>query len=164
MKKTIKFLIPSVMLLLLPALAALPAAAQVIPTYSVKCIKSNFVANTVTSNLHASLLITNVIGQGKHMGVGYSFVGGDATNTGLVGLQFDILFATNSLKTTTQPITVTGTANGVTAVIGWSVVPEYTLGPGDKIVLSSITNALANKGLSASNAITVSNVWLEWRN
>jgi hypothetical protein len=123
---------------------------------------------TVSSNLPASVLITNYIPQRQHIGVGVAFGGQNASNTGTVGLQWAPLWGgTNKLKSTTKTITTTHTANGTTAVLDWAIITDSALGPPDALVLVGITNAVVNVNSSSpAGGILFSNspasVWLQW--
>ena len=148
------------------AIPALAADQQGNPTYTAQAISGPVTLITTTSNLAASQTFTNSIRRG-HLGLGVVYNGGDATNTGVVGFRCRVVFGGTN-QTTTTPFTLTSTANGTTAVRDWMVVPDYTLGPGDQIILSTVTNAAVNIGGAgvggATNSITVSNAWFEWRN
>ena len=107
---------------------------------------------------------TNRVWQGRHIGIGVSFVGGSATNTGSVGFQFGVVTGgTKAIGSTTRPFQFTSSANGTTAVNDWFVLPNYTLGPADAVVLLGITNATVNVNATYGSAgsVTVSNVWLQ---
>ena len=167
MKKTLKygFSLLQVMLVIailgILAALALPAQAQVYPRSVKSALTAPVTCLTATTNLPVSLLVTNTIPQGRHLGIGINLVGGDATNTGLVALQWKVKFAgANNLVTTTKPFITTFTATGTTAVRDWAVLPDYTLGPGDALILSGITNAAVNVG-GAASSVTISNVWLQ---
>ena len=143
----------------------LPAHAQVTSTRVVTALTNVITCQATSTNLSGSQLITNSISQGKNLGIGVYYVGGSATNTGNIGFRFKIIFGgTNALKTTTVPFTVVSTANGTTAVADWGVLPNYTLGPADKIVFAGITNDIANVNPVAAGSIIVSNVFLQWGN
>jgi hypothetical protein len=43
----------------------------------------------------------------------------------------------------------------------WAVLPNYTVGPADAILLLGITNAPANVNPVPSGSVTVSNVWIQ---
>lgn len=153
-------------LMVAAVLFALPAAvqAQTTATTIKPALASTVICRTATTNLAAAVLVTNLFTPAKHLGVGVVLVGGDATNNGVVGLQFNAVFAgTNNLKTTTKPITITTTANGTTVVRDWIPVPDYTAGPCPGLVLGTITNAAVNIGTGPTNSIIVSNAWLEYR-
>ncbi|HEY5041307.1 MAG TPA: hypothetical protein VIK53_04835, partial [Verrucomicrobiae bacterium] len=98
----------------------------------------------VTTNLPGANLVTNIVHQGAILGVGVGYCGGASTNTGTVGFQFDLIYGTNSMTTTSHPFTATSKANGTTAVVDWFVFPNTTLGPLTKVVLDTITNAAVN--------------------
>ena len=156
MKKILSFL------LILSALSVpLSGQAQLTPTYYTNCLAvTPFQCQTVTTNLMTTQYNTNNIWQGRHIGIGMSFVGGASTNTGTVGFQFAVRSRANGVITTTKPFTITSTANGTTPVTDWAVIPNYNLGPADALVLVAITNATVNVSPSAGSII-VSNVWLQ---
>jgi hypothetical protein len=141
----------------------IPAQAQLTPTFYTNCLATGALpiqCQTVTTNLLPTQYTTNNIWQGRHIGIGVSFVGGASTNTGTVGFQFAVRSRANGVITTTRPFTITSTANGTTPVTDWAVIPNYNLGPADALVLVAITNATVNVSPSAGS-ITVSNVWLQ---
>ncbi|HEV2693424.1 MAG TPA: hypothetical protein VG347_11060 [Verrucomicrobiae bacterium] len=157
--KTMKI---SALLCILCALCVeIPARAQLTPTYYTNCLAIPAIQcqNTVT-NLQLGQYNTNNIWQGRHIGIGLSFVGGASTNTGTIGFQFAVRSKANGVITTTRPFTVTSTANGTIPVVDWAVIPNYNLGPADALVLLAITNATVNVPPSAGG-ITVSNVWIQ---
>jgi len=136
--------------------------AQLTGTYSTNCLPAPITLLTTSSNLLSTQYTTNRIWQGRNIGIGMSFVGGSATNTGTIAFQFGIVAnGANALKTTTRPFTVVSTANGTTPVIDWAVLPNYTLGPADSIVLLGITNSLANVNPVAAGSVTVNSVWIQ---
>lgn len=142
--------------------SALSSKAQLTDTYNSNMLTAPIVCQTTVSNLVVGQFNTNRIWQGRHLGIGMSFVGGSATNTGIVGFQFGVQFkGANGFITTTKPFTVISTANGTTPVADWAVLPNYTVGPADSLVLLGITNATVNVNPSAAGSITVSNVWLQ---
>ena len=142
--------------------SALSSKAQVTGTYSSNCLTAPVTLQTASSNLLATQYNTNRIWQGRHIGIGMSFVGGSATNTGTIGFQFGVVAnGVNALKSTTRPFTITSTANGATQVIDWAVLPNYTLGPADSIVLLGITNSAANVNPVAAGSVTVNSVWIQ---
>ena len=145
--------------------SALNAPAQVTATINKSALGTPIECLTVTTNLPGPLLTTNIFTPGKHLGVGVILYGGNATNTGTTALQFNAMFGgTNGLvKTTTKPFTIPFTANGTTVVKDWYVIPDYTLGPCDGLVLGTITNATVNYSSVSGGAVIVSNVWLEYR-
>lgn len=146
---------------LLLILSAFAVRAQLTPTYYTNCLAATpFLCNNTSTNLPAAVCVTNNIWQGRHIGIGMSFVGGASTNTGTVGFQFAVRSRANGVTTTTKPFTITSTANGTTPVTDWAVIPNYNLGPADALVLVAITNATVNVSPSAGS-ITVSNVWLQ---
>lgn len=151
--------------LLLSTFCLLPSAAhaQTASTYSTNCLAAApFQCETVTTNLLATQYNTNNIWQGRHVGIGLSFCGNASTNTGTVGFQFAVkIHGVNGTVTTTHPFTITSTANGITPVADWAVIPDYNLGPADALVLIGITNATVNVPPSAGG-ITVSNVWIQF--
>jgi hypothetical protein len=143
-------------------MAARPVSAQLTGTYSSNCLAAPITLQTASSNLLSGQYNTNRVWQGRHLGIGMSFAGGSATNTGTIGFQFAVLEnGTNNLKSTTRPFTFTSTANGTTPVIDWAVLPNYTLGPADSLVLAGITNAAVNVNPAAAGCVTVSNVWIQ---
>jgi hypothetical protein len=138
------------------------ALGQTTPTYSSNCLAGPVTLLTASSNLLAAQYYTNRIWQGRNVGIGVTFAGGSATNTGGIGFQFGVLIGgTNGFKTTTRPFTITSTANGVTPVTDWSVLPNYTLGPADALVLLGVTNAAVNVNPVAAGSVTVSSVWIQ---
>lgn len=142
--------------------AGFSSEAQLTGTYSSNMLTGPVVCQTTVSNLAVGLYNTNRIWQGRHLGIGMSFVGGSATNTGTVGFQFGVQFkGPNGFITTTKPFTVTSMANGMTPVADWAVLPNYTIGPADSLVLLGITNAAVNVNPAASGSVVVSNVWLQ---
>jgi hypothetical protein len=154
-------LILVVAILCLLAAMAIPARAQVTATTSVNCISNPIVIQTVTSNLTSSQYAVQTVRQGRNLGIGMQYYGANATNTGTVGFQFGLKYGTNTLLTTTKPITLTSAANGTTTVIDWGVIPAYTIGPADSIVLLGVTNNTFT-GSGVGN-ITISNVFLQWQ-
>ena len=140
-----------------------PAAfGQLTDTYSSNCLTGPVTLTTTSSNLVSTQYSTNRVWQGRHLGIGMSFVGGSATNTGLIGFQFAVLEnGVNQLKSTTRPVTITSVANGATPVVDWAVLPDFTLGPADALVLVGITNAAVNVNPAAAGSVTVSNVWIQ---
>lgn len=143
---------------------ALPVSAQVYPTDVKPALAGLVNCQTTTTNLAASLLVTNDVPQGQNLGIGVQFFGGNASNTATVGLQWRAQFAgTNKLLTTTTTFTTTHTGNGTTIVRDWAVIAPTTIGPADKLVLVGITNAVVNvNGSSTAGGIQVSNVWLQY--
>jgi hypothetical protein len=142
--------------------SALSSRAQVTATYSSNCLTAPITLLTTSSNLISSQYYTNRLWQGRHLGIGMSFTGGSATNTGGIGFKFAIIGnGVNALKSTTTPFIVTSTANGATQVIDWAVLPNYTVGPADALVLVGITNAAVNVNPAAAGSVTVSNVWIQ---
>lgn len=143
---------------------AMPANAQLTST-SVKAALTNVImVDRAVTNFTGGQLITNAVSQGKHLGISYTYVGRDATNTGLFALRFKLLTAGANGLYTTSYTTITDTANGTTPVVGWQVIPEYTLGPADKVVFAQFTNANANVGVAAAGCGMLTNVFLQWRN
>ena len=139
-----------------------PASGQLTATFSSNCLAGPVTLTTTSSNLVSTQYNTNRVWQGRHLGIGMSFVGGSATNTGLIGFQFAVMEnGVNQLKSTTQPFTITSVANGATPVLDWAVLPDYTLGPADALVLVGITNAAVNVNPAAAGSVTVSNVWIQ---
>lgn len=142
--------------------SALSSKAQLTDTYNSNMLAGPIVCQTAVSNLAVGQYNTNRIWQGRHLGIGMSFVGGSVTNTGTVGFQFGVQFkGINGFITTTKPFTITSTANGTTPVADWAVLPNYTVGPADSLVLLGITNAAVNVNPVAAGSIIVSNVWLQ---
>ncbi len=142
--------------------SALTSRAQTTATYYSNCLTAPITLQTAASNLVAGSYNTNRVWQGRHLGIGMSFAGGSPTNTGTIGFQFGVVInGANNLKTTTRPFTITSTANGTTPVIDWAVLPNYTLGPADSLVLLGITNAAVNVNPVAAGSVTVSNVWIQ---
>jgi len=138
------------------------AWGQLTSTFSSNCLTGPVTLLTASSNLVSTQYYTNRVWQGRHLGIGLSFVGGSATNTGMIGFQFAVLVnGLNQLKSTTRPFTITSAANGVTPVLDWAVLPNYTLGPADALVLVGITNAAVNVNPAAAGSVTVSNVWIQ---
>lgn len=138
------------------------AFAQLTDTFSSNCLSGPVTLTTTSSNLVSTQYYTNRIWQGRHLGIGMSFAGGSATNTGMIGFQFAVMEnGVNQLKSTTRPFTITSVANGATPVIDWAVLPDFTLGPADALVLLGITNAAVNVNPAAVGSVTVSNVWIQ---
>jgi hypothetical protein len=138
------------------------ALAQLSGTFSSNCLTGPVTLTTTSSNLVSTQYNTNRVWQGRHLGIGLSFGGGSATNTGLIGFQFAVLAnGVNQLKSTTRPFTITSVANGTAPVVDWAVLPNYTLGPADALVLVGITNAAVNVNPAAAGSVTVSNVWIQ---
>jgi len=150
-------------LLILSALSApLSGHAQLTSTFYTNCIAAAALplqCQTTTTNLLPTQYNTNNVWQGKNLGIGVSFVGTAATNTGTVGFQFAVRSQHNGVITTTKPFTITSTANGTNPVTDWAVIPAINLGPADALVLLSITNAAVN--VIPPGSIIVSNVWLQ---
>ena len=139
-----------------------PARAQLTATYSSNLLTAPVVCQTASSNLAAGQYNTNRLWQGKNLGIGMAFAGGSATNTGTVGFQFGVqIHGVNGQLSTTRPFTITSTANGTTPVVDWGVLPSYTVGPADCLVLLGITNAAVNVNPAAAGSVTISNVWLQ---
>src|SRR5450756_1265855 len=113
-------------LVLVLVLDGFKACAQLTPTYYTNCIATGalpFQCQTVTTNLLPAQYNTNNIWQGRHIGIGMTFVGGASTNTGTVGFQFAVRSKANGVITTTRPFTINSTANGLTPVTDWAVIP-----------------------------------------
>jgi hypothetical protein len=137
--------------------------AQLAGTFYTNCLVAPVTLQTSASNLLAGSIVTNRVWQGRHLGIGLQFAGGSATNTGTIGFQFGVMFrGANGLVTTTRPFTINSTANGTALVNDWAVLPNYTLGPADAIVLLGITNAMVNVNPVLAGSVTVSNVWLQF--
>lgn len=142
--------------------SALNSKAQLTGTYSSNCLTGPITMLTTSSNLLSTQYTTNRIWQGRHIGIGMSFAGGSTTNVGTIGFQFGVVAnGVNALKTTTRPFTITSTVNGSTPVIDWAVLPNYTLGPADSIVLLGITNATANVNPNPGGSVIVNSVWVQ---
>lgn len=156
--------------IILAAFAALviPAAANAQLTaanYPVAIANSAVInCQTATTNLPASLLVTNTIPNGKTLGIGLVFSGQSSTNTGVIGFQFQAVYGgTGNILSTTKTFTVTSTANGTTPVNDWVVVPNSTFGPVNGLVLTSITNAAVNvNGSYTDGGVLVSNVYVQY--
>jgi len=136
--------------------------AQLASTFYTNCLAAGalpFQCSTITTNLLPAQYATNTVWQGRNLGVGVSFVGTAATNTGTIGFQFAVRSQHNSVSTTTKPFTITSTANGTNPVSDWAVIPGYNLGPADALVLVAVTNSTVN--VSSGSSIIVSNVWLQ---
>jgi len=100
------------------------AMAQTTATYSSNCLAGPVTLLTTSSNLLAAQYSTNRVWQGRNVGIGVTFAGGSATNTGGIGFQFGVLIGgANGLKSTTRPFTITSTANGTTPVTDWACSP-----------------------------------------
>lgn len=139
-----------------------PSKAQLTGTYSSNCLTGPIMLLTTSSNLLSTQYSTNRIWQGRHIGVGMSFTGGSATNTGTIGFQFAVMVnGANNLKSTTRPFTITSTATGAAQVIDWAVLPNYTLGPADSLVLVGITNSAVNVNPNPGGSVTVNSVWIQ---
>ncbi len=135
---------------------------QVTDTYSSNLLTAPVVCLTVTSNLLIGQYNPNRVWQGKNLGIGMSFIGGSATNTGVIAFQFGVqIHGGNGQFTTTRPFTVTSTANGTNPVVDWAVLPSYTVGPADGLLLLGVTNAAVNVNPAAAGSVTVNNVWLQ---
>jgi hypothetical protein len=153
--------------LALSACALAPRAqAQLTATYNSNMLTAPVVCQHTATNLAVTLFNTNRIWQGRNLGIAMSFWGGNASNNGAIGFQFAVLTrgaaGTNAPMTTTRPFTITSAVNGVTPVVDWAVLPSYTVGPADALVLVGITNASVNINASyASGSVTVSNLWLQ---
>jgi len=137
--------------------------AQLAGTYSANMLTTPLALQTTSSNLLASQYTTNRIWQGRNLGIGMSFVGGSATNTGTIGFQFGVVSGgANAQKTTTKPFVITSTVNGTTAVVDWAVLPNNLVGPADSLVLLGVTNALANVNPAGTNGSVYNvQVWLQ---
>ncbi|HSY16974.1 MAG TPA: hypothetical protein VK815_01510, partial [Candidatus Acidoferrales bacterium] len=115
-------------LVLVLVLDGFKACAQLTPTYYTNCLAvTPFQCQTITTNLLPSQYNTNNIWQGRHIGIGMSFVGGGSTNTGTIGFQFAVMSKNKGVITTTRPFTITSTVNGTTPVTDWAVIPNYNL-------------------------------------
>lgn len=139
------------------------ANGQLTATYSSNMLTAPLALQTTSSNLLTSQYNTNRIWQGRHLGIGMSFVGGSATNTGTIGFKFGVVYGgANGYKTTTTPFVITSTVNGTTPVIDWAVLPNYTAGPADSLVLLGITNAAVNVNPAGTNGSVYNvQVWLQ---
>jgi len=164
LSKTIRnrWLLGSLVVSSLAVMPAPPASAQLTATYSSNLLTAPVICQTVSSNLPAGLYVTNRLWQGKNLGIGLSLVGGSATNTGTIGFQFGVqIHGVNGQLTTTRPFTITSTANGTNPVLDWAVLPSYTVGPADCLMLLAVTNAAVNVNPAAAGSVTISSVWLQ---
>jgi hypothetical protein len=142
---------------------AFNAGAQTTATYSSNMVTIPIICQHATTNLAAGIAYTNRVWQGRNIGIGMSFWGGNASNNGTIGFQFGVVAqGANAQKTTTRPFTITSTVNGTTPVIDWAVIPATTLGPADSLILLGITNAAVNVNVgAAASSVLVSNLWLQ---
>lgn len=133
-------------------------------TYYTNALAVPINCQLTATNLSTAQNYTNLIWQGRHIGIGVSFGGQASTNTGTIGFQFAVKSrGASGTLTTTRPFTITSTANGTSGVTDWGVIPNYNLGPADALVLVGITNATVNvNGGFATGGVIVSNVWLQY--
>ena len=160
-----KFKLQSVLLaaaLIALPLLTLPApvqAAQITSPSSFNLFASNALTFSITSsNLTGGQLKTNPIVQGSHLTLFPQWYGATSTNTGALLFRFQLVYASNALKTTFTNFTTT-TLNGAgTSVTRDAITINATnFGGANGFVISGVTNLS-----DPVSTVTLTNCFGQW--